>query len=129
MSPDYSLTKLTCNMQVKTHISKNNHILYFLPIMVSFLTYLVIFTHDKTLLIFQPSLTYKLKQDSCSIHIWVTAYLGESPSTSPGISPRYCLLSTFNELYPFIFYRHYTMAEYAFFMQKADQWRKDMVPL
>ena len=37
--------------------------------------------------------------------------------------------STFNELYPFIFYRHYTMAEYAFFLQKMDWWRKDMAVL
>ena len=43
--------------------------------------------------------------------------------------PGICLLSTFNELYPFIFYRHYTMAEYAFFVQKADWGRKDMAPL
>ena len=43
--------------------------------------------------------------------------------------PGICLLSTFHELYPFIFYRHYTMAEYAFFSQKADRWRKDMAPL
>ena len=40
-----------------------------------------------------------------------------------------CLLSTFNKLYPFILYIHYTMAEYAFFTQKADRWRKDMAPL
>ena len=46
-------------------------------------------------------------------------------ASPPGI----CLLSTFNELYPFIFYRHYTMAEYAFFLQKVDQWRKDMALL
>ena len=43
----------------------------------------------------------------------------------PGIS----LISAFNELYPFMFYRHYTMAEYAFFMQKVDQLRKDMAAL
>ena len=53
----------------------------------------------------------------------------KSPSTSPGISPGICLLSTINKLYPLIFYRHYTMAEYAFFMQKSDRWRKDMAPL
>ena len=35
--------------------------------------------------------------------------------------PGICLLSTFNKLYPFIFYRHYTMAEYAFFVQKSGQ--------
>ena len=37
-------------------------------------------------------------------------------SSPPGI----CLLSTFNELYLFIFYRHYTMAEYAFYLQKGS---------
>ena len=26
-------------------------------------------------------------------------------------------------------FRHYTMAEYAFFLQKADWWRKDMALL
>ena len=46
-------------------------------------------------------------------------------ASPPGI----CLLSTFNELYPLIFYSHYTMAEYAFFMQKVDRWRKDMASL
>ena len=34
------------------------YLLCFLLIMVSFLTYLIIFTPDKTLLIFQLSLTY-----------------------------------------------------------------------
>ena len=91
-------------MQVTTHISLNKHLLYFLPIIVSFLTYLVIFIPDKTLLIFQLSLAYP-----CHVCI----------------SP----LSTFNKLYPFIFYRHYTMAEYAFFVEKVDMWRKDMVSL
>ena len=43
--------------------------------------------------------------------------------------PGICLLATFNKLYPFIFCRHYTMAEYAFFTQKADRWRKDMASL
>ena len=46
-------------------------------------------------------------------------------ASPPGI----CLLSTFNKLYPVILYRCYTMAEYAFFMQKADRWRKDVAPL
>ena len=45
-------------MQMETHIFLNNNLLYFLPIMVSFLTYLIIFTPDKALLIFQLSLTY-----------------------------------------------------------------------
>ena len=72
----------------------------------------------------------KLKQDS-----WFYSHLGhcslwgnlQAPClvSLPGI----CLLSTFNKLYPFIFYRHYTLAEYAFFVQKADRWRKDMAPL
>ena len=45
-------------MQAKTHISLNDYLLYFLPIPVSFHTYLVIFTPDKTLLIFLLSLTH-----------------------------------------------------------------------
>ena len=45
-------------MQVKTHVFSNNNLLCFLLIMVSFLTYLIIFTPDKTLLIFWLSLTY-----------------------------------------------------------------------
>ena len=75
-------------------------------------------------------LKLKLKQDS-----WVYSHPGHCslggnlqapcPASPLGI----CLLSTFNELYPFIFYRHYTMAEYAFFTQKADRWRKDMASL
>ena len=40
-----------------------------------------------------------------------------------------CLLSTVNKLISIIFYRHCTMTEYAFFMEKADRWRKDMAPL
>ena len=47
------------------------------------------------------------------------------PASPQGIS----LLSTPNKLYPLIFYRHHTMAEYAFFLQKADWWRKDMALL
>ena len=75
-------------------------------------------------------LKLKFKQDS-----WFYSHLGHCSLegnlqvpcmvSSQGIS----LLSTFNELYPFIFYRHYTMTEYAFFMQKVDRWRKDMAPL
>ena len=42
----------------KTHVFLNDNLLYFLPIAVSFLTYLIIFTPDKTLLIFWLSLTY-----------------------------------------------------------------------
>ena len=72
----------------------------------------------------------KLKQDS-----WFYSHLGhcslggnlQAPhlASPPGI----CVLSTFNPLYPPIFYRQYTIAEYAFFMQKADRWKKDMTPL
>ena len=51
----------------------------------------------------------------------------KSLDASPGISPRYiCLSSIPNQLYPLLFYRHHTMTEYAFFLQKVDQWRKDM---
>ena len=103
-------------MQAKTHVSLNNHILYFLPIMESFLTYLVILTHDKH----YWSFGYHWHIHFMSV-IKVKTHL-----VSP---PCICLLSTFNELYPFFFYRHYTMAEYAFFMEKADWWRKDMAPL
>ena len=56
--PCTDITASFWGMWPKTHISQNKHTLYFLPITVSFLTYLVIFTHDKTLLIFQLSLTY-----------------------------------------------------------------------
>ena len=45
-------------MQVKTHVSLNDYLLYFLPTTLSFLTYPVIFAPDKALLIFQLSLTY-----------------------------------------------------------------------
>ena len=45
-------------MQMKTHISSNEYLLCFQPIAVSFLTYLVIFTPDKILLILWLSLTY-----------------------------------------------------------------------
>ena len=64
---------------------QNNQRLCFLHIMVSFHTYLVIFTHDKTLLIFLLSLTYPFyacnwsynsNKIHGSIHIQVTAYLG-----------------------------------------------------
>ena len=64
-----------------------------------------------------------------SIHIWVTAHLGKSPGTLPGISPRYfacCLLLTTISLH---FYRHYPMTEYAFFAEKVDRWGKDMAYL
>ena len=52
-----------CHSLILSYVSKNSHLfellhlLYFLPITVSFLTYLVIFTPDKTLLIFRLSLT------------------------------------------------------------------------
>ena len=42
---------------MKTHIHTIEYLLHFPLIVVSFLTYLIIFTPDKTLLIFQPSLT------------------------------------------------------------------------
>ena len=53
-----------CHSLILRYVSKNLclfkqlHLLYFLPIIVSFLTYLVIFAPDKTLLIFWLSLTY-----------------------------------------------------------------------
>ena len=42
---------------MKTHGITIEYLLHFLPIAVSFLTYLIIFTPDKTLLIFQSTLT------------------------------------------------------------------------
>ena len=45
-------------MPLKTHISTNEYSTHFLLITVSFLTYLVIFTPDKMLLIFQLSLMF-----------------------------------------------------------------------
>ena len=45
-------------MRVKTHVFLNGYLLCFLLITVSFLTYFVILTPDKTLLIFPLSLTY-----------------------------------------------------------------------
>ena len=44
-------------MPLKTHISTNEYLAHFLLITVSFLTYLVIFTPDKMLLIFMLSWT------------------------------------------------------------------------
>ena len=67
-------------MQAKTHIFLNDDLLYFLPITVSFLTYLVIFTPDKTLLIFQLSLTYLFHVSNKipgSIPFQITAHLRE----------------------------------------------------
>ena len=57
-SPCADVTASLWDMWAKTHIFLNDNLLYFLPITVSFLTYLVIFTPDKTLLIFWLSLTY-----------------------------------------------------------------------
>ena len=45
-------------MWAKMHIFSNDYLLCFLLITVSFLTYLVILTPDKALLIFQLSLIY-----------------------------------------------------------------------
>ena len=39
-------------MRMKTHVSLDEYLLCFQPIAVSFLTYLIIFTPDKILLIF-----------------------------------------------------------------------------
>ena len=106
--------------------------------MVSFLTYLIILTPDKTLLIFWLSLTYPFhvynqSQNSNkingSIHIWVTAHLGEISKHLTWHLPQvfaYYLLLTIISLH---FYRHYTMTEYAFFTEKADRWEKDMASL
>ena len=43
---------------MKTNVCTIEYILCFLLIMISFLTYLIIFTPDKTLLISQSSLKY-----------------------------------------------------------------------
>ena len=75
------------DMQVNTHNIQKWQELCFLHITVRFHTYLFIFIHDKTLLIYMLSLThphYVCRQ--CwysnkihgSIHIWVTAHLGET---------------------------------------------------
>ena len=121
-----------------SHLSEQLHTV-FSTYHVSFLTYLVILTPDKTLQIFLLSLTYpfhvhdsklKLKQES-----WFYSHLGhcslEGNLQVPHLASLsgICLLSTFNKLYPFIFNRHYTVAEYAFFVQKVDRWRKDMASL
>ena len=111
-------------MLAKTQVFLNGYLLCFLLITVSFLTYLIIFTPDKTLLIFQLSLTYPIHG---SIHIWVTAHLGEISRhlawhLPPGIFAC-CLLLTTVALH---FYRCYTMTEYAFFTGKVDRWGKDM---
>ena len=45
-------------MPMRTHIYLHEYSMSFLPITVSFLTYLVIFTPDKILLILWLSLTY-----------------------------------------------------------------------
>ena len=45
-------------MQMETHVFSNEYLLCFLLITVSFLTYLIIFTSDKILLILWLSLTY-----------------------------------------------------------------------
>ena len=79
---------------------------------------------------FMSGLKLKFKQDSWSYsHLGHCSLGGNLQVLCLASPPGICLLSTFNELYPFIFYRHYTMAEYAFFVQKADWWRKDTAPL
>ena len=72
----------------------------------------------------------KLKQNS-----WFYSHLGhcslEGNLQAPHLEspPSICLLSTVSKPYPFIFYRHYTMAEYTFFLQKVERWRKDIASL
>ena len=115
-----------------------NHPLCFLLIMVSFLTYLVILTADKTLLTFWLSLTYlfhvynsklKLKQDSGFYSHPGHCSLGGSPSGFAWISPSYLPAIYPQKSYPSVFYRHHTMTKYTFFVEKVDRWGKDMASL
>ena len=105
-------------MQAKTHVSLNDYLLYFLPITVSFLTYLIIFTPDKTLLIFWLSLTYLFyvydqSYKSNKFHVFYS-HLGhcslEGNLQAPCLAspPGICLLSTFNNyIPPFLQTLHY----------------------
>ena len=78
--------------------------------MVSYLTYLVIFTPDKTLLTFWLSLTYLFHVYTQSLnsnkfhgstHIWATAHLrGNLQAPHLASPPGICLLSAFNSYIP-----------------------------
>ena len=64
-----------------------------------------------------------------SLHIWVTAHLGEPLDALSGISPMY-LSTIYSELtVSLFFYRHPIMTDYAFFYQGSDRWGKEMALL
>ena len=96
----------------KTHISTANHLLWFLLIVVSFLTYLVILTPDKTVLTF-PAITNISFMSMIKVKTW-TRFMVLFTSGSLltwGISkwpclvslPAICLLLTPNNYIPWSF--------------------------
>ena len=126
-------------MPLNTHISSNEYLVHFLPIAVSFLTYLVIFTPDKMLLIFQLSLTslfhvlqlkLKLKQDSMFLFIsWVTDHLGEISRCLAWHLPQVFAFYLPLIIISLHLYINHMMTKYSFFMNKVERWKRDLASL
>ena len=94
----------------------------FLLIMVSFLTYLIISTSDKMLLIFQSM----LKQNS-----WFYSHLGHHSLGGISRCLAWCLPQVFICYLPLTidiscFYRDSTMTEFAFLDGKEERWGEKM---
>ena len=104
--------------------------LCFQLIMVSFYTYLFIFIHGRTLLIFMLSLTCLIMPiDNVNTQtIFMVLFSSRSLLTwrkpldaSSSISPRY-LCTTYSQLTISPFFYRYHMTDYAFFSQGSDRW-------
>ena len=97
-------------MLLKTHVSTNEYLAHFLLITVSFLTYLIIFTPHKMLLIFSVIIDIssscaqlKLKTQTRFMVLFTSRSLttwGKSQDALPGISPRYLLTIHLNNQFP-----------------------------
>ena len=125
---------LTLRITTKTHVYTIKYLLHFLLIVVSFLTYLIIFTSDKTLLISRPTLTQflmstiKVKMQTDS---WFYSHPGHHSPGGISRCPAWHLPQVFICYPPLTidfscFYRDSTMTEFTFFDGKEDRWGDSM---